>query len=252
MSGSSAMTRPPRWLMGLEAPRATVELAAFAACSPAAVLAPRGDGHGVLVLPGFMAADSTTRALRLLLRGLGYDARGWGLGRNLGPTAAVLDGMGALVRDAHTSTGRAVSLVGISLGGVYARELARRSPVRVRQVITLACPFRLPPRYSGPHLSNASRLYRALGPLHDAAWRGTPSARPLPVPSTSIYTRSDGIVPWRSCLGDEGPTSENVEVPGSHCGIGHNPLVVRVVADRLAQPEGSWAPYRRRDTRCSR
>lgn len=237
-----AFRRPSRVLLGLEAPRATWELGWFAAWAPLAMFAPRGDGHAVIVLPGFMAGDPSTAAMRIVLRGLGHDARGWGLGRNIGPTRPVVDGLDALVERGYADTGRAVSLVGISLGGVFARELARRHPGRVRQVITLASPFRLPPRYAGPHDTNASTLYRTLGPLHERP--GPRTDAPLPVPSTAIYTRGDGIVPWQSCLDDEGPTSENIEVPGSHCGLGHNPFAVDIIADRLAQPAGSWAPHR--------
>ncbi|MFC4946300.1 lipase family alpha/beta hydrolase [Pseudonocardia sp. GCM10023141] len=234
--------RPSRWLLGLEAPRATWEFGWFAAWAPAALLAPRGDGHTVLLLPGFMADDSSTAALRMVLRALGYDARGWGLGRNLGPTAPVVEGLVALVERGYAESGRPVSLVGVSLGGVFAREMARRHPERVRQVITLASPFRLPPRYSGPHDTHASSLYRSLGPMHEPQTVRTDA--PLTVPTTAVYTRTDGIVPWESCLDEEGPTSENVEVWGSHCGIGHNPFALRVITDRLAQPAGSWAPYR--------
>jgi len=121
------------------------------------------------------------------------------------------------LHDLHEATGRPVSLVGVSLGGVFARQLARDHPGVVRQVVTLGSPFR--PREEG--------------------------LPPLPVPSTAIYTRGDGIVGWQSCLDREGPTSENVEVPGSHCGLGHNPIAVRVVTDRLAQPEGTWQPFDR-------
>lgn len=237
-----AYRRPSRVLLGLEAPRATWELGWFAAWAPAALLAPRGDGHTVLLLPGFMTDDFSTAALRTVLRTLGYDARGWGLGRNIGPTRLVVEGLGSLVERAFAESGRPVSLAGVSLGGVYAREMARRFPGHVRQVITLASPFRLPPRYEGPHDTNASVLYRSLGAVHEP--QSVRTDAPLTVPSTAIYTRTDGIVPWESCLDDEGPTSENVEVWGSHCGIGHNPFALRVIADRLAQPAGSWVPYR--------
>jgi len=215
MAEPDAWHRPSRLLFALEAPRAALEFAALAAAWPVVARAPRGDGHGVLLLPGFLTTDTSTLPLRQLLRRLGHTPYGWDLERNLGPTAAVVRGLPRRLQNLHEATGRPVSLVGVSLGGVFARRLARDHPGVVRQVVTLGSPFR--PREEG--------------------------LPPLPVPSTAIYTRGDGIVGWRSCLDREGPTSENVEVPGSHCGLGHNPIAVRVVTDRLAQPEGTWQPF---------
>jgi hypothetical protein len=250
MPGPSAMhrmRRPPRLLRDLEAPRATWELGAYYASRPTARFAPRGDGQGVLVLPGFMATDVSTRPLRAFLRQLGYDARPWLLRGNYGPTDAIVDGLPRRLHDMHASTGRRVSLVGVSLGGVFARDLARSHEDLVRQVITLGSPFRLPVRYSGPDLTNTGPLYRVLRPWHSQRRAERPEEDDLPplsVPSTAIYTRTDGVVPWRSCVERQGPTSESVEVCGSHCGLGHNPLALLVVADRLAQPEGTWRPFR--------
>ena len=68
-------------------------------------------------------------------------------------------------------------------------------------------------------------------------------AAPPPVPSTAVYSRTDGIVDWRSCLEPAAPETENVEVAGSHCGLGVNPLALYAIADRLAQPEGDWRPF---------
>lgn len=245
---AAAMQRPSRLLWELEVPRATWELGAFYACAPAAHFAPRGDGHAVLVLPGFLVTDISTRPLRAFLRRLGYDARPWQLGRNLGPTETIVDGLSRLLSDANIGTGRRVSLVGVSLGGVFARDLARRQAALVRQVITLGSPFRLPARHSGPHLTNTGPLYRALGPWHSTRVAQRPEEDdlpPLPVPSTAIYTRTDGVVPWQSCVDRDGPASESIEVWGSHSGLAHNPLALAVVADRLAQPEGTWRPFRR-------
>jgi hypothetical protein len=242
------MRRPSRLLRNLEVPRATWELWAYFASMPWARRAPHGDGHGVLVLPGFMASDGSTRPVRAFLRHLGYDPRPWLLGRNYGPTRAVVDGLPRRLHDMYASTGRTVSLVGMSLGGVFARDLARSHPDLVRQVITLGSPFRLPVRYSGPELTHAGWLYRRFRSRHTtrAERREEDDLPPLPVPSTAIYTRSDGVVPWRSCLERAGPTCQSVEVWGSHSGLGHNPLTLLVIADRLAQPEGTWRPFRRR------
>jgi len=252
MSGPSTadrMRRPPRLLRDFELPRAAWELGAYYYASrPTAWFAPRGDGHGVLVLPGFLTSDVATRPLRAFLRRLGYDARPWLLGRNVGPTDAIVDGLSRRLRDVQTTTGRRVSLVGVSLGGIFARDLARSHPDLVRQVITLGSPFRLPVRYSGPELTNTGPLYRALRPWHSARAAERPEEDDLPllsVPSTALYTRTDGVVPWQSCIERAGPTSESVEVWGSHSGLGHNPLALVVIADRLAQPEGTWQPFRR-------
>jgi hypothetical protein len=208
-------------------------------------LAPRGDGHAVLVFPGFMAGDLSTQPLRRFLRRLSYDAQPWRLGRNYGPTQAIVDGLVSRLSE-HAGTGR-VSLVGVSLGGVFARDLARQHPELVRQVITLASPFRLPVRYSGPDLTHASWVYRAFESRHSTHFAERPEEQelpPLPVPTTAIYTRSDGVVPWQACIEREGPTSENIEVWGSHIGLGHNPLALAVIADRLAQPEDAWGRLR--------
>lgn len=244
---SDPSPRPPsRVLRDLEPVRSLWELAAHAVARAALPLAPRGDQHGVLVLPGFMAADATTWPLRDVLQRLGYEARPWGLGRNLGPTTRVLRGLTQRLRHLHTATGQRVTLVGVSLGGVLARDLAHDLPDLVRQVVTLGSPFGLPADSSHRNLTHAAPLYRALQPWHaPQPWRSSrPLAAPLPVPSTAVYTRSDGIVPWTSCVQPDSPRSESVEVWGSHSGLGHNPLALAVIADRLAQPADTWEPFR--------
>jgi pimeloyl-ACP methyl ester carboxylesterase len=231
---------PPRHLLLLE-PRALVELAALLPALPFLRRAPRGDGHPVLVLPGFMASDFSTRAMRAFLRDRGYRAHGWKLGRNLGPSAETVDAMVARLRDLRERYERRVSLVGWSLGGVYARELARNFPADVRQVITLASPFQ------SLEAVNVPRFLRSAGHRRSSIAETEVRERlkqPLPVPSTALFSRSDGIVAWRSCVQDEGAASENIEVASSHLGIGHNPVALLIIADRLAQPEGEWRPFR--------
>lgn len=212
---------PPLVDLSLELPRTWAAFAQFTAVVPLLTRAPKGDGHPVLVIPGFLASDLSTLPLRRLLGRLGYDAHGWALGRNVGPTKAVVDGLTRAVHEVgrRSDTGT-VSLVGWSLGGVYGRELARRFPERVRQVITLGSPFN----------------------TMDLGFGAT--ADPLLVPSTALYTRSDGIVDWRTTVQRTDERSENVEVRGSHCGLGVNPAAVLAMADRLAQPAGEWAPFR--------
>jgi pimeloyl-ACP methyl ester carboxylesterase len=239
----STVGAPARLLLWTEPGRATAELGSFVFAAPLLRRAPRGDGHQVLVLPGFMADDRSTIALRLFLRQLGYWAEPWGLGRNLGPSRAILTGMADRLAQMTDETGRPVSLVGWSLGGMYARGLARDLPALVRQVVTLGSPY----RDARPIGSHVTRRFERLA-RHHVPFSELPPPEsdrdPLGVPSTAVYTRADGIVSWRSCLQGEGPRRENVEVVGSHCGLGHNPAALWVVADRLAQPAGTWSPFR--------
>ncbi|WP_448624159.1 esterase/lipase family protein [Geodermatophilus sp. URMC 64] len=233
-------------LAATEPVRAMASAGAFAATWPLLALAPRGDRHPVLVLPGLGATDLSTGTLRRWLRGLGYPVVGWELGRNRGPTQEVVTALPKLLERLHRRHGSPVSVVGQSLGGIYARRLAERAPEQVRQVVTLGSPFAL---VGGPadgtrgaraydryrHLHSTERLSSARGGLR----------RPLPVPSTSVYSRWDGVVDWRACLQQPGPTSENVAVRASHLGMGFDPAVLWVVADRLAQSADRWRPFAR-------
>ncbi len=230
---------PSPFLIPLEG-RAWFELAGMMAAVPLLRGAPAGDGHPVLVLPGFLASDTSTRALRWFLRDRGYRVHGWRLGRNLGPTPECVQGIGKCFLDLRERYGRPVTLLGWSLGGIYARELARSFPDGVRQVITLATPFR---DVAATTVARLGRL--GIGPrpsLDPGDWIERLRA-PLPVPTTSVYSRSDGIVAWRSCLEEPGPRRENVEVRSSHIGMGHNAAALLVIADRLAQAEGTWQPF---------
>lgn len=186
-----------------------------------------------------MAPDASTWLLRTFLRMLGYDARPWGLGRNYGPTNAVTDVLPGRLQRLHVTAGGPVSLVGVSLGGIFARDLARSHPDLVRQVISLGSPFRLPVQHAGPPLTHAESMYRRLRPWHSQ--EGLERAEehelpPLSVPSTAIYTRTDGIVPWRACLERESPVCKSIEVKGSHIGLGHNPVALLIIARLLARP----------------
>lgn len=235
--------RPDPSLFALES-RAALEFGAFLASSPLLRAMGRGDRHPVLVLPGFTAGDRSTAPLRGVLRGQGYWTHGWRLGRNLGPTPAVVEGLVERLSTLHERHGRTVSLVGWSLGGMYARGMARLAPDMVRQVITLGSPFRL--RDGGA--SNVSYLYERVRGTHvelpPEASIPEHELPPLEVPTTAIYTRTDGVVHWSTCIEAEGDRRENIEVTGSHSGLGHNPAVLFAVADRLAQPEDDWRPFR--------
>ena len=207
------MVERPGWQTAVREARAGPEFASFAmAAGPLLALSPRGDGHAVLVLPGLGANDASTAPLRWFIGRLGYRSYGWGLGTNRGFGRHVADGLDQLLA-AEREHGP-VSLVGWSLGGVHAIELARRRPDAVRSVVTLGSPL---------------------------AGRRHP---PPDIPTTSVYSRSDAIVAWSASRLSSGALRENVEVRGSHLGLGHNPAVAVVVADRLAQKTETWQPFR--------
>lgn len=221
--------------------RAPWELGASIAALPILMSAPRGDGHPVLVFPGLAASDLSTGPLRRYLMDRGYAAHRWRQGRNLGPRPGVLaecERMVALLRDRY---GRKVSLIGWSLGGIYARETAKQLPDSIRSVITLGTPFA-----GHPRATNAWQLYEFVsGDRVDGGRDWNEIRRAPPVPTTSIYSRTDGIVAWQCSVQDPGPQTENIEVEASHVGLGVNPAVLYAVADRLAQPEGQWQPFDR-------
>jgi len=242
-----AHVAPPSRLLQLLETRAAWEFAAGLLAWPWLHLAPRGDGHPVLVLPGLVATDGSTRMLRDFLAGRGHAVHGWGLGRNLGPRAGVEEAMLAMLDKLHAESGRRVSLVGQSLGGVYARALAAQRPDAVRNVISLGSPIT-----GHPRASNAWRLYEfASGQSSHDPLRWERVTRPLGMPATSIYSRSDGVVAWQTSIGKEAPNAENIEVVSSHIGMAVHPAVLFAVADRLAQPEGAWQPFERRGWRAA-
>ncbi|MEO8022800.1 alpha/beta hydrolase [Polaromonas sp.] len=237
---------PNAWLLALEL-RAFWEAGALLPAWPVLARAPRGDGHSVVVFPGLSANDGSTIPLRRYLDSLGYQTSGWEQGFNFGPRAGVLETARTGVRRAFESSGRKVSLIGWSLGGVYARELAKELPQMVRGVITLGTPF------AGSHRStNAWRIYElASGRKVEREVENYDLPVAPPMPTTSIYSRSDGIVAWQGSIQKPSPLNpqtENVEVIASHVGLGLNPSAWWAVADRLARGEGSWQPFERKGT----
>jgi len=236
-------TPPPSPRLMLAEGRAPWEAGATLAMWPWLKLAPRGDGHPVLVLPGLMASDTSTRLLRRYLENMGYEPHGWNMGRNLGPRAGVEGGM---VRRLHELSerhdGRKVSIVGWSLGGIYARILAKHHPEVVRNVITLGSPL-----HGHAYSTNAWRVYELVSSqsAHDPKRMSHATEVPQ-MPATSIYSRSDGVVAWQTSLIKTSPQSENIEVRASHLGLGAHPAVLYAVADRLSQPEGEWKPFDRK------
>ena len=225
--------------------RAPLEYGAALASLPLLSRAARGDGHAVLVYPGLTAGDVTTLPLRAYLRSRGYAMHGWSQGLNLGPRPGVLERSEQQLRDIAATSGAKVSLIGWSLGGIYAREVAKALPHLVRGVITLGTPFT-----GHPRATNAWRLYElAAGhKIETHPRRGRLHEAP-PVPTTSIYSRSDGVVAWQCSVQDARCSAhgevENIEVVASHFGLGMNPAALYAIADRLAQPEGAWIPFHR-------
>jgi pimeloyl-ACP methyl ester carboxylesterase len=235
--------RPPSLFLMLAETRALFELNSSLLLSPLLLRAPKGDGHPVLALPGFLASDLSMAPMRRYLKELGYDAHAWNMGRNLGGVASKRGALRDLLRSIHESTGRKISLVGWSLGGVYARDLALQLPDMVRSVITLGSPFA-----NDIRATNATRLYEALTgeAVDDNPEIRQAIAGDLPVPATSIYSRTDGIVNWHTSLLRPSETAENIEVHlASHIGLGVNPAALWAVADRLAQAEGEFKHFDR-------
>lgn len=235
--------RPPSLGLLLAEMRGIFELNASLMMSPLLMRAPRGDGHPVLALPGFLASDLSMAPLRRYLTELGYDAHAWQMGRNLGGLLKMRAALRERLAAIHATTGRKVSLVGWSLGGVYARDLALHAPDMVRYVVTLGSPFA-----NDVRATNATKLYEMLSgetvgddPEFLAAIAGD-----LPMPATSIFSRADGVVNWRTCLLRPSAIAENIEVYlASHVGLGVNPAALWAVANRLAQEEGQFSQFDR-------
>jgi hypothetical protein len=241
-AGNHRGLRPPSKLLWLAEYRALWEVGFSLAAAPLLLGAPRGDGHPVLVLPGFLVSDVSTALLRRYLTLLGYDTHGWELGRNLGGVSRMRSKLRDRLAQIHATSGRKVTLVGWSLGGVYARDLALAMPAAVRSVITLGSPFT-----RSPHASNISDIYEFVsgeGPWDEGAHEFDAIADDLPMPSTSIWSKIDGVVSWQSSVLKTNAHAENIEVLGaSHIGLGANAAVLWAVADRLALPEGAFKPF---------
>lgn len=239
-SPTLAFQAPSLALLATEPLRALLELCSAKVASLSTV---EGDGHPVIVYPGLGAGALSTSQLRRHLQSCNLEAHDWQRGVNTGPDGELADWLAALagqVRELHARDGRKVSLVGWSLGGIYAREIAKACPGSVRQVVTLATPHR-----SLGGANHAGTIFRMLG---GKTAQLTPElqarlAQRPPVPTTSIYSEADGLVSWRGCLEEPGHDVENIPVHASHLGMPTHPDVLRIVANRLAQAEGRWRPY---------
>ena len=198
----------------------------------------------MIVFPGLGGNGPALAPLREHCQSLGHSAFDWGQGYKLGPPGDFdgrLSALAAHTEDLLARFDQSATLIGWSLGGLYARELAKIMQARVRQVITIGTPFNT----AADH-ANGGWLFRLLSGTAAKAGKDL-SARlrtPPPMPTTSIYSCSDGVVDWQACRHDEASHQvQDVEIEGSHIGMGWNPAVLGVIADRLAQPPGRWRPY---------
>ena len=225
-----------------------IDAASFPLSALALARVPKSDGHAVLVLPGFLSGDQPTWLLRTFLAQIGYRAYPWELGLNLGVSTAHPYDIEALVehrlKEVYIESGdRTISLVGWSLGGVYAKALARGYPHLIRDVITLGSPL------SGNTAKvSISRLYQWVSKMRfdDPVFRQKmkESTEPLTgVPITAFYCKKDGVVPWRNACEKPGPLVQNVEVQASHVGMGFDAFVFYLIAHRLAKSSATqWRP----------
>jgi len=245
----SRYARPPRLLYSLLEGRALLEMALLPTLLPILNGTPRGDGHPVLLCPGFTAGDTTMIGLKLFLQSRGYHVETWGLGQNTGFKLKFSHALEQKVRFMHHKHRRKVSVVGWSLGGVYAFYTAHNAPECIRSVVSLGSPMRFSAEnFKTPLVVRSLYRYLAhpMGPVaHLAHVRAKVLNAPPPMPSTCIYSMTDGVVPAQAAFLEsvEGQ-HENIRVPGSHLGLGFNAAVMWILADRLAQPEGQWQPWR--------
>ena len=243
MSTSGVNIIRPSLIWGLtEGHRALVELTTYFPYRMISKIPNDGDGHPVLILPGFLSTDKSTIPLRSFIDNLGYSVYGWGSGRNLGELE-MLDEMIKKVEYLYQHHGMKVTLIGWSLGGIFARQIAKARPNMIRQKITLGSPFK-----GVTQANNAKWIFDIINKktgrtfdeefLHDIP-------HPAPIPTTAIYSKEDGVVPWRLCLEQtENDIHQNIQVRGSHLGLGVNPSVLIVIADRLRLIEENWYHFK--------
>lgn len=237
MTAAFAIPIPSRWAL-LQESRFLLDIALCAARLPALASQPRGAGDPVVVLPGFSAGDASTAPLRMFLGLLGHDVRGWGLGTNGGDVPALLPRVIAEMERCAVATGARVRLVGWSLGGYLAREVARERPDLIERVVTLGSPI-----VGGPKYTAAAHAYRRLGIDLDAleAEIAARETTPLQTPVTAIYSKRDGVVAWQACIDRHNADVEHIEVFSTHVGLGFHADVYALIAQRLAMPRVTTA-----------
>ncbi len=222
--------KPPARLGKYLEARAPFETLTLVPAAPWLLSMPRGDGRQVMLVPGFLADDTSTWPMRRYLDYLGYTALPWSQGRNRGrperDAKVLIDHI-----DSVRQSDEKITLVGWSLGGVIAREAARLSPATVREVITFGTPVE-----GGPKYTSTAQLYARKQNLDLDAFEEhihSVNTKGITQPLTVIYSRSDGIVGWRAAIDRYNPQARHIRVPGSHIGLGTNPLVWRAVAKTL-------------------
>lgn len=234
------ITRPPLSLLSSEPLRAAWEFLSHKLATRQPPLT-RGDGHPIVFFPGLGSDGRALAPLRQYCQTMGYQAIDWGRGFNAGPKGAIDPWLGELAE--HTRNlirphAQPATLIGWSLGGFYARETAKILKGQgIRQVITLGTPFN-----DGVGYTNVAWVFRLLNgselkidPALAARLR-----KPPPVPTTSIYSRSDGVVAWQTCRhANRHRQVRDIEVEGSHCGMGWNPRIIKVITELLAEPAGA-------------
>lgn len=243
MQNNEVVKRPPLWMFLTDSGRALIGLGYFLSKkSKLEQELPKGDGHPVLVLPGFFATDFSTIPLRNQLNTLGYASYPWGLGRNLAKEEYE-EQIYEMVEKIYTKHQQKVSIIGWSLGGVFAREVARKMPKKVRQVITLSSPFNgltNPTSVSWFYTLVTGKRPKDTDP--EILERVPQSIQDVPV--TAIYSKTDGVVPWQSCVEQqEDALTQNIHINGCHTGLGFNPKIMLCIADRLAQEENKWEHF---------
>lgn len=243
-SKEKAVARPSMFWLLTEGGRAITELGLSIPYRKFFSRKNEGDGHPILVLPGFMASDTSTAPMRKFMSNLGYTPYCWELGRN---TAKIefLQILSNRIDEIYEEHGEQITLIGWSLGGVFARQLAKAKPKKIRQIITLGSPFK------GIHQpNNVAWVYNLISggkkikDIDPILFENIPL--PAPVPTTAIYTKEDGIVPWQLCMEDETDIHQNIQVRGSHLGLGVNLSVMEIIADRLLYTKTDWLPFQPR------
>lgn len=241
---------PPSTLASLLEGRFLLEAALLPAALPLLMEAPHGDEHPVLLLPGFMTGEATLGVLKLFLKNKGYSVHTWGLGVNIGFRSKHVDALPQIIRYLHHTTGQKVSLVGWSLGGVFAFYGALSAPECVRSIITLGSPVSVDSsgNQSPPTMRFLYRLVShrlgASAHLMQPRVKTLRERRQLALPTSCLYSLTDGVVPPQEATIDGDPAlHENIRVPGSHVGLVINGIVLAIIANRLAEPEGQWKPF---------